>query len=92
MKLFVASMSLLFGLSRLAHLSAGSASPAPASRSAESSAVRSVEDTRDEGSYTCPRVWVCDHTEVYDTRAACLAACSGVCEVEVFCDGFCVCP
>lgn len=92
MKLFVASMSLLLGLSGLARLSAGSAGPALAPRSAESSAVRSVEDTRDEGSYTCPRIWVCDQTEFYDTRAECLAACSGVCEVEAFCDGFCICP
>ncbi len=92
MKLFVASMSLLLGLSGLARLSAGAAGSEQAPRRAESSAVRSVENNLDEGSYTCPRIWVCDQTEVYETRAECLAACSGVCEVEAFCDGFCICP
>ncbi len=89
MKLLFASLSLLGALT-LSRLQAAD----PVSLAADEPAARAASTAPDDGdASTCPRIWRCDATnDVYDTRVACRAECAGTCELEVFCDGFCLCP
>jgi hypothetical protein len=100
MKLLFASLSLLCALS-LSKLQAGDplATGAPAASpalelAADDAAARAARTAPDDGdASTCPYIWRCDDTGgVYDTRASCRAECPGACSIELFCDGFCICP
>lgn len=96
-KLLFASLSLLCALSlskldaRPAYDLAPASAPAIAVDNPAAHAARTAPDDGDRAS--CPFTWLCDATGgVYDTLAACRAECPGPCTVEVYCDGFCICP